>query len=241
MRTDREIIFNNKRQNSKIMKTIKLLLSATLVLGLLGMVNAQDRDENDDGKRKRRYGTYNDFKIDLGINNFLEDGSAPSEGNAIYSVRPWGSWYVALKSVNDTHVSGKLHLLWGGDVSWYNFKFEDESVRLSEGSEAIQFTASTDDVSFKKSKLTAAYINASMVPMLKFGSRHRYDRKWFRWRGDDWDFGWNSEEGFRIGAGMYAGYRIASYTKYVTKDGGDKEKDKDRNDFYLNNIRYGIR
>ena len=40
---------------------------------------------------------------------------------------------------------------------------------------------------------------------------------------------------------MYAGYRIASYTKYVTKEDGDKEKDKDKDGFYLNNFRYGVR
>lgn len=223
------------------MKTTKFFLSAVLILGLLGLANAQRDDDVDTKRKKRRYGTFNDFRIDLGINNFLEDGSDPNESNAAYSVRPWGSWYVALKSENDTHVTGVLHLLWGGDVSWYNFKFEDESLRLSEGPEMIQFTQSTDDVSFLKSKLTAAYVNASLVPMLKFGSKHRYDRRGFRFRGNHWDFGWNAQEGFRIGAGMYAGYRIASYAKYVTKESGDKEKDKDKDGFYLNNFRYGVR
>ncbi|MEM6359183.1 MAG: hypothetical protein AAF149_01075 [Bacteroidota bacterium] len=223
------------------MKTTKLFLSAALVLGILGMAYAQDADEKDTRRKKRRYGTYNDFKVDLGINNFLEDGSSPSENNAPYSVRSWGSWYVALKTENDTHIGGALHLLWGGDVSWYNFKFEDESLRINEGPEMIEFTQATDDVSFQKSKLTAAYVNASVVPMLKFGSKRRYDRRWFGFRGNNWDLGWNAEEGFRIGAGMYAGYRIASYTKYVTKEDGDKEKDKDKDGFYLNNFRYGVR
>lgn len=212
-----------------------------LILGISGSMMAQDSNEKDEKRRKRRFGTHNDFRIDLGINNFLEDGSSPSENNELYAVRPWGSWYVALKSENDTHIGGALHLLWGGDVSWYNFKFEDESVRIIDGPEMVQFAQSNEAVSFQKSKLTAAYINASVVPMLKFGSRSRYHRKWFGFRGDNWDFGWNADEGFRIGAGMYAGYRIASYAKYVTKEDGDKEKDRDKDGFYLNNFRYGVR
>ncbi|MEM8565694.1 MAG: hypothetical protein AAGF85_04495 [Bacteroidota bacterium] len=223
------------------MKTTKIFLISALILGLSVVGFTQDDDDKDSKRKKRRYGTYNDFKIDLGINNFLEDGESPSESNAPYAVRPWGSWYVALKSQNDTHVGGSLHILWGGDVSWYNFKFEDESIRLSEGSETIEFIQSTEDVSFQKSKLTAAYVNASIVPMLKFGSRQRYGRRWFGFRGDRWDLGWDADEGFRIGAGMYAGYRIASYAKYVVKDDGDKEKDRDKDGFYLNNFRYGIR
>ena len=220
------------------MKTIRLFLLAALVMGSLGSAVSQDEEKRT--REKRRYGTHNDFAVDLGINNFLEDGQSPGNNNELYSVRPWGSWYVGLNSINDTHVSGRLHLEWGGGISWYNFKFEDESVRLEDGPDAVVFSQATDGLDHRKSKLTAAYVNVSAVPMLKFSARRRYDRKWFNW-GDDLDFTRRNHGGFRIGAGMYAGYRIASYTKYVFEENGDKEKDKDRDSFFLNNFRYGVR
>jgi len=37
------------------------------------------------------------------------------------------------------------------------------------------------------------------------------------------------------------GYRIASKTKLVYEENGEREKEKDRDNFYLNNLRYGLR
>ena len=47
--------------------------------------------------------------------------------------------------------------------------------------------------------------------------------------------------GFRLGIGPYMGYRIASKSKLVYESGDDREKEKDRDSFYLNNLRYGFR
>ena len=63
--------------------------------------------------------------------------------------------------------------------------------------------------------------------MFAFGSNHR--RGWRLWN--------NIDKGFRIGAGVYGGYRIWSRTKYVLNDG----KAKHTSNYLLNNVRYGIR
>ena len=229
-------------KTQKIMKTQKLLPAVGMIIALLAMavLPGQAQEDENKKKRKKRYGTHNDCNIDLGINNYLEDGNSPTDNNALYSVRPFGSWYVAIKSTNDTHVAGPIHLLWGADVSWYNFKFENESVRLSEGPDNIVFSEATGDFDPIKSKLTAAYINASVVPMLRFGERHRHNN-WFDWDRRDFGIDWDDRGGFRIGAGVYGGYKIASYAKYVMEEEGDKDKDRDKDGFYLNNFRYGVR
>jgi hypothetical protein len=46
---------------------------------------------------------------------------------------------------------------------------------------------------------------------------------------------------FRFGLGGYAGYRLGSKTKYVFTDEGSKRKLKDRDNYHLNNWRYGLR
>ncbi|MBL6448134.1 hypothetical protein JMN32_17580 [Fulvivirga sp. 29W222] len=215
----------------------KLFTIALVMLAISYQTLAQD--EAEDKKEKKSLGTHNHFNIDLGTNNYLQDGEFPNDNDAPYSVKPFGSWYVSLRSINDTHIGGPLHLLWGPDVSWYNFKFENENIRLSKVNDQVIFSEVTD-LDSKKSKLTVAYINFSAVPMLKFGKdnrrSHRHHHCW-----GDWEYHTGNESQFRIGAGAYAGYKIGSYTKTVIEDEGDKKKDRDKGSYYLNNFRYGVR
>ena len=178
-------------------------------------------DDNSSIVLSKKIGTNHYINFDLGINNYLGDGNtSPSNSNAPYTVKPWGSWYVAINSVHRSHVGGKLFLEWGGGISWYNFKFEDAGVRLDKTETDLQF-GDGEGESFKKSKLTASFVNLNFVPVLDFGSRRK--------------------SGFRIGAGGYAGYRLGSHAKYIYKLDGNRERDKDKSDFYLNNLRYGLR
>lgn len=229
MSLNKKTMFNSKL---KTMKTLTQLMVILLSVVFIAPTFAQNEEDDNRRKRRYRYGTTHDFNIDLGINNWLEDGEFPNDNNAPYSVRPWGSWYVGLNAINDTHIAGPLHLEWGVGVSWYNFKFENEATRLSEGADEVIFTEAPIDVDAKKSKLTASFVNASLVPMLRFGERKSRRNRWARW--DSFD----NRGGFRIGAGAYAGYKIASYTKTVVDD---RNRDKDHDGFFLNNVRYGVR
>jgi hypothetical protein len=196
-----------------------------------------DDDDNDEAwdkkvqHRRSRIGrTWQSFNFDLGTNNFLSDGKFPDSDNALYSVRPWGSWYLAASSIQRTRVGGNLFLEWGLGLSWYNFKFQNDDTMLQKDDDGVQFVTDTRDVNHRKSKLTATYINASFVPVLDFGGHSRKPRMWD---------GYGSS--FRIGVGPYVGYRISSRSKLVYKDDGNLEKEKNRDSFYLSNIRYGAR
>ncbi len=194
-----------------------------------------DNDDNDNNDRWRdskwkdrgdrnvvisnKLGNNHYLNFDIGINNYLEDGKSPSSNNAQYTVRPWGSWYFAINSVHKSRIAGKLSIEWGGGISWYNFKFEDASTRLIKTDTELLFVSGAGD-SFKKSKLTATFVNVNFVPVLDFGSR---------------------ENGLRIGLGGYGGYRIGSHAKYRYKLDGSKERDKDKDSFFLSNWRYGAR
>lgn len=178
------------------------------------------------------------INFDLGMNNYLLDGKFPNETDEQFSVRPWGSWYVGINSIYQSRVSDRLSIEWGPGISWYNFKFEDDRTRIGELDGVTTFISDTDETKdYRKSKLTASFLNFSAVPVFQFGSTKRTSRIT---RSRDW----NSieinkvEGGFRMGVGGYTGFRLGSHTK-VKYDGGDK--DKDRDDFNLNTIRYGIR
>ena len=174
--------------------------------------------------------------FDLGTNNYLMDGKFPDASNEPYTVKPFGSWYVALGPSFQTHIAGKLALEWGANISWYNFKYQDASQRIMQGDDVV-FWEPSSDPSPIKSKLTATYINVSLVPVLDFGYKRRVetysDGSTAKYLNYD-------DRNFRIGIGGYAGYKVDSYSKFVYKDGG-KRKDHTKKSYYLENIRYGIR
>lgn len=183
--------------------------------------------------KKRHHGTNSTFTVEFGLNNYLSNGTFPSDDNELYAVNPIVSWYVALGSMNSTHLAGPLSLDWGANVSWYNFKFENERTRIEKLDDGLLFYEDpTPGISPIKSKLVVPYLNVSLVPMFIFGKS----------RSSDWEpFSYHENDGFRIGLGAYAGYRIGSRSKYVYKDDGDRRREKEQTNYYLNNWRYGAR
>ena len=203
-----------------------------------------DWDEDDWNDRKkvtyeadRVDKTTHHFNVDIGLNNWLEDGSFPA-GNAPYAIKSFGSWYVGLNSVNRTWVGGPMFLEWGVGINWYNWKLEDPDYIIQEGANEIEFNLAPASQNGKKSKLTASYINATLVPMFDF-SRGR--RKITSIQSGGIKIKRYSRKGFRFGVGAYAGYRIGSHTKFKYKEDGDGEKDKESDNFFLENFRYGLR
>lgn len=197
----------------------------------------RDRDRNRDYEVRysRRY--YHSFNIDLGMNNYLENGSFPDGNNQLYTVKPWGSWYVGLMSTLRTKISTKFYIDWSAGVSWYNFKFTNYKTVISKDANGVIFYENPmTDVEFTKSKLTVCYVNLSMVPMFDLGG---YSRKPMIFNGDRLNF--DHRGSFRLGIGPYVGYRLDSYTKQVYEQGGDKQKTHYHDNYYLNNIRYGLR
>jgi len=182
-------------------------------------------------KKSKR--TTNDFNVDIGLNNWLDNGQFPDANNSPYSVKGFGSWYVALNSVNKTWIAGPLVLDWGLGISWYNWKLEDASNNIIKGDNAVEFIPSS--VAGRKSKLTASYLNIHVVPMLDFSNGRQ---KVTNIKGKGIKINKYSKKGFRMGAGMYAGYRLGSHTKFIDENG---DKDKESGNFFLENFRYGVR
>lgn len=200
----------------------------------------ENKEYNYERKAKRFSGSKTTFvsALDFGMNNYLENGNFPDDNNAQYTVRPWGSWYVGIMPTWQTHITGKFALDYGGGISWYNFKFQDPRTMLTKGDDGVIFEQWPVELQSSKSKLTVAHLNAHFVPMFDFGyrtSKRVYDdgfvQKKTRFR----------RNGFRIGVGAYVGTRIDSYQKLVWRGTGHKSKLRERDNFYVNRLRYGAR
>ena len=189
-----------------------------------GIQAQDDTRDNEDERTLTRKGpnTKHYFNAEFGLSNYLKNGKFPDATNEIYTVKPFGSWSFGMTSLNRTRIAGPISIDWGANISWYNYKFQDATTRLiKDTDEAVFFTDTNGFSSYKRSKLTISYLNIFLIPMIVTD-------------------GSGKSKGFRIGAGPFAGYRIGSKTK--TKfDNGKKNKDKVKSNFYLNNVRYGVR
>jgi uncharacterized protein YxeA len=201
----------------------------------------EDEFDNDDLEVKkyeyvedRRYRTKHSFNVELGMSNWLEDGKFPNDNNQPYAVRPWGSWFVGLSSINKSQVGGPLFVEWGFSLNWYNWKFDDDRTTLDKTPEGLSFGTIDPNLDPVKSKLSATYLNASFVPLLDFAKGTRKVKSFER---GSLKYTSYKKRGIRIGAGVYGGYRLGSSTKVKT----ESSKDKERGSYYMNNFRYGVR
>lgn len=169
-----------------------------------------------------RRGTDNFVNVYVGLNNWLEDGNLP-KSDELYSLSPINSWYAGVNFDNISRLIGPIYMDWGVGVSMQDFSFENTRVNVQRENTgdpaAITFTE-IPDISGRKSKINVTYLNAHFVPTLSLG------------RGN----------GFRVGFGVYGGYRIGSHTKMKFDDtNGEKQKDKIKDSFHINPFKYGFR
>jgi len=165
-----------------------------------------------------RKGTDNFVNIYLGLNNWIEDGDLPNS-DEMYSLIPINSWYFGFNFDNITHFFGPLYLDWGLGASFLDYSFENTRVQMVKTDDAIQFQE-VAGITGRKSKINVGYLNVHLVPTFAFG-RYR---------------------DFRVGFGVYGGYRITSNTKMKFDDGdGQKQKDKVNDSFHINPFKYGFR
>ena len=185
--------------------------------------------ESEYGKRdlrKRRYRrgrsyVRNYFAVDLGFNNYLENGSFPDETGKNYGLGAFGARYISVGWYRRTSFfRSPLYLTVGLEVSWNNYMFQNNTY-ITQDSTGVQFrdyAANNAGATLDKSKLTAIYANIPLLLGFKF--RNEYGRTTFR---------------FDVGG--YVGYRLDSYAKIKPSGAGTQ---RPHNKYYLNNVRYGL-
>lgn len=104
----------------------------------------------------------------------------------------------------------------GLGIGWNNYRFE-QNTRLVHGDEELEYFI--DEINFRKNKLTVSHLNVPL--MLEFQTNQR-----------------NPNSQFHIAAGINAGIRLRSHTKYVYRDQGSREKEKEFTSYYLVPFRY---
>lgn len=164
-----------------------------------------------------------DHKVDfsLGLNNYLNSNyQFPDNDNKDFSLAPISSWTYGVHSTHVVSAGSFVKFNFQLGLVWNNFALADNKFQIKKGTEQLELentSITRPDINPNRSKLNITYLNFNFVPMIHFGK---------------------SSNAFRIGAGPYGSYRIASKSKFKYEDKG---KDVIRNNFHINNWKYGVK
>ena len=177
------------------------------------------RDYNRTSSRRSTNSWRRSVDFQIGLNTWITPANTAIGSIVAPDLIPLGSRYVAVAfSQRPTLVDGKrtkLSLYYAAEASWNNFMFQDP-ILVQKGPTNIQFVQSPEPL--KKSKLTTFALQLPVVPRLSF-------------------YNSSGRKVFHIGLGGFIGYRLDSYTKIKHENSSNT---RDHNNFYLNNLRYGL-
>jgi hypothetical protein len=201
---------------------------------LISSLNAQTVFEWDEFANEGRFSTevFDDDNFDvhwagfeIGLNNFLTQNNNLNlpEQYEYLELHTGKSWNVNLNLLEfDLNLIGNNFGLGTGlGLEFNDYRFENKMPIMEEAGQIVVDSSNFGNlVNVDKAKLTMTHLTVPLLFELQFPE------------GD--------EDGFFITAGVIGGLRIGSHTKVVTRDdNGEKEKDKNRDDFYLPSFRYG--
>lgn len=184
------------------------------------LINSQN-DSARKARAERRMSRRHRFfsTIDLGLNTFV---NLPETNNSLLDLKPIGSRFVSLNQYITSRLGGAkspVHLRTGLEIAFNNFMLAKNHRIADENDVTVFYTEPT--LSLEKSKLTASSVNLPLVLELNFKDR-------------------NGKESFKIGGGGFIGYRLGSHTKIKYQNEGNTYKDKERGNYNLEDMQYGV-
>ena len=221
--TDQDGKVSKERHEIRINKNIKIDVEIEEKDGNTKVdVNVPNRAERDSirtSNAKKSYkATRFNFDVDLGLNNFLN-----TKSQEVPDLKPLGSRYVSLNWHLNSQIGGRkspLYLVSGLEFAFNNYMF-DRNYVIEEDVNDVTYFRREMEINYDKAKLTHSSVNVPLMPMLKFKRQ-------------------NGKEGFKIGAGPFAGYRLGAHSKFKFEDGGKTQKEKVRSSYNLSDFQYGL-
>jgi hypothetical protein len=207
-----EYDFNTNNRSLNLRRETRLDEPDTMVV--------YNNNQNDTYRYRSRRRTRLFWAVDLGLNNYLENGGFPKD-NAGYALgSPIQSRYLSVGTYQRSRIGGTkspFYFQTGLELNWYNFVFQDNNY-IVRGDNGVEFRDYEVDKGkgLSKSKLTVTYL--TIPANISIRLRDKYGRL-----------------GFVLGGGAYISYRLDAYAKQKF----DRDPERQRGNFALNNWRYG--
>ncbi len=187
------------------------------------------KEDDEDGKtiiKKRR----NRFDahwsgLELGMNNFLnaDNQIGPAAGDEFMDLNTGKSWNVNLNFAQfDVGLIGNtVGLATGLGLEFNDYRFDGNNNIMKDPVTRDIVEMDYPLVTLEKSKLTTTYLTLPLVLEFQVPVGQKNKKLYLQ-------------------GGAIGGLKLGSHTKVVYQDGGSKQKDKDRGDFNLSPLRYGL-
>lgn len=177
----------------------------------------KNKNRNSNRKFKGHY-----WGVDIGLNNYLNNNAdfTLPDGYRYLSLNTGKSVEFSLNAIQQNismSRAGNLGLVTGLGLNYNNYRFDNPNIPVMDENGNLSSQAIT--IGLEKNKLATMYLTVPVLLELQFGQRNR--------------------NVFYVSAGAVGGYRLKSYTKIVTNQDGDRNKEKNRSSFGLNDFRYG--
>ena len=189
-------------------------------------VNVIGRDHSENtGLTSSRTGFKGNWRgLEIGLNNFLNDDFSTSLGpdEDFMELRTAKSWNVNLNILQyDFSIAGdKFGMVSGLGFEFNDYRFTNNVSIAKQDRFIVPVDYDEAGIQLEKTKLSTLYLT---VPLLM-----------------EFQAGKNSWHRVYFSAGVIGGINLGSHTKVVYRDGSGKQKDKERDDFYLSPFRYGL-
>jgi hypothetical protein len=163
--------------------------------------------------------------IDVGLNNYLNKNNSMSVSgdDEFMSLNTDRSFNFDLNFFQHSIglIGKNFGLVTGLGLEFNNYFFDNNNSIMKDAQGVIE-SKPYDSVHLEKSKLAVTYL---AVPLI------------FEWQFPD---NVNRSDRLRIAIGIIGGLKLESHTKIVYKENDKVQKDKNRNDFNINSLRYGF-
>ena len=188
-------------------------------------VGTGEKDKTVLKKKKKKFdGHWDGFEI--GMNNFLNTdfGFGPAAGDEFMDLNTSRSWNINLNfaEFNIGLIGSNLGLVTGFGLEFNDYHFDrNNNIWKDPDNNFITGERPYAPIVLDKSKLTTTYLTLPLLLEFQVPLGHKSRKLHFN-------------------AGPVGGLKLGSRTKVVYQVSGSKRKDKDRGDFNLSPLRYGL-
>lgn len=172
-----------------------------------------DDDEDDEEKEEEFDGHWGGFE--LGFNGYMNADKKMTlpEDYSFLELKEEKSILVNINLLeqNINLIRNHVGLVTGLGLQYNNYRFANNIVLENDSSKIFGYADKNPDRNYVKSKLVVNYLQVPLI--LEFTTHGKHE--------------------FHIGAGAQFGWKIGEHSKIVYEEGTDKEKVKDRGNFYI--------
>jgi hypothetical protein len=180
-----------------------------------------DDDGDDDSPKKNKKFKPHWAGLEIGVNGFVNSDFSTNVSPSWMDLNTGRSWNINLNFIEHGFALGtdKIGLVTGLGLEWSNYHFDGSSVIREDAGAIVEYSYADPERAIEKARLQTTYLTAPLLLEFQIPA---------------------GKKRVHFSGGVIGGVKLGSNTKVKYIENGDKQKDKIKDDFNLNSLRYGF-